>query len=128
MKFLIDECLSPTLAKRLSDSGIDALHPLHVGRRGERDHKVLAWCLEEDRILITENARDFRALVGRTEMHPGLIIFPCIDREGTWRLLRAVLNFLGVQENPRDYMFNRVLEVDGRGTIRSYLLPPLDRR
>ena len=49
---------------------------------------------------------------------------PSIDREGTWRLLEAVLYFLGQQEDPRDYMFNRVLEVSEEAIIKSYQLPP----
>ncbi|MBX9841731.1 MAG: DUF5615 family PIN-like protein [Xanthobacteraceae bacterium] len=125
MKFFIDECLSPILAKRLNERGIDAFHPLNVGRRGEQDHTVLTRCLEEDRILVTENAQDFRRLIGRVEMHPGLVVLPSIDREGTWRLLNAVLDFLDRQEKPRDYMFNRVLEVSEDGTIIACQLPPL---
>jgi hypothetical protein len=95
-----------------------------VGSCGSPDHAVLARCVDEDRILITENARAFRALIGRLDMHPGLIILPSIDREGTWRLLEAVLYFLGQQEDPRDYMFNRVLEVSEEAIIKSYQLPP----
>ena len=123
MKFFVDECLSPVLARRLNTLGIDAFHPLDVGRRGERDDMVLARCVAEDRTLITENAKDFRGLVGRLDVHPGLIVFPAIDREGTWRLLSAVVDFLVQQENPRDYMFNRVLEICEDGTIRSSQLP-----
>ena len=126
MKFFVDECLSPRLARRLNELGLDAIHPLNVGRRGAADHIVLATCVEENRILVTENARDFRALIGRLEMHPGLVILPSIDREGTWRLLEAVLVFLGRQPNARDYMFNRVLEVSEDGTIESYQLPRPD--
>jgi hypothetical protein len=41
----IDECLSPQLALRLNRTGRhDAVHPLHIGRRREPDHRVLAWC------------------------------------------------------------------------------------
>ncbi|MDE2111475.1 MAG: DUF5615 family PIN-like protein [Alphaproteobacteria bacterium] len=66
MRFFIDESLSPQLAVRLNKSQHhEAVHPLHVGRRGEPDHRVLAWCIEEDRILVTQNARDFRKLAGR---------------------------------------------------------------
>jgi predicted nuclease of predicted toxin-antitoxin system len=84
VRFFIDECLSPQLAIRLNNTGRhDAVHPLHVGRRGEPDHRVLAWCIAEDRITVTENARDFRHLIGKTELHPGLIILPSVDREGT---------------------------------------------
>lgn len=123
MKFFIDECLSPRLARFLNDQGIDALHPLDVGRRGEADHRVLARCVAEDRIIVTENARDFRGLVGRVDMHPGLIIFPSIDRAGTLRLMGVVLDYLRKQPNGRDYMFNRVLDVAEDGSIRAYELP-----
>jgi predicted nuclease of predicted toxin-antitoxin system len=89
VRFFIDECLSPQLAIRLNHAGRhDAVHPLHVGRRGAPDHSVLAWCIEEDRIMVTQNARDFRRLIGRTELHPGLIILPSVGREGTWTLLQ----------------------------------------
>ena len=122
MRFFVDECLSPTLARRLNELGFDAFHPLDIGRRGEPDHRVLSRCVEEDRILITENARDFRGLIGRVDMHPGLVILPSIDRAGTLRLLEAVLHFLKQESNPRDYMFNRVLEVGEDGAIRAYRL------
>jgi predicted nuclease of predicted toxin-antitoxin system len=123
VKFFIDECLSPALARRLNDLGFDAFHPLDVGRRGELDHTVLNRCVDEDRILVTENARDFRGLVGRVDMHPGLIILPSISRQGTLRLLDVVLQFLEHQPNPRDYMFNRVIEMSEDGTTRDYNLP-----
>jgi hypothetical protein len=55
---------------------------------------VLAWCIEEDRIIVTENARDFRRLIGKMELHPGLIILPSVDREGTWTLPQAAVAFL----------------------------------
>jgi predicted nuclease of predicted toxin-antitoxin system len=123
VRFFVDECLSPALARRLNDLGFDALHPLDVGRRGELDHTVLRRCIEEDRILITENAGDFRELVGREDMHPGLIVMPAISRAGTLRLLEVLLHFLRSQADPRDYMFNRVLEVNEDGTIHTYRLP-----
>lgn len=125
INFFIDECLSPTLAHRLNGRGINAIHPLDVGRRGVADHVVLQRCIDEDRIIVTENAVDFRKLVGRVEMHPGLIIFPSIDREGTWRLMERVFAYLEGQENGREHMFNRVLEVSEDGDIRTYELPPI---
>jgi predicted nuclease of predicted toxin-antitoxin system len=94
VKFFIDECLSPALARRLNELGFDAFHPLDIGRRGEPDHIVFMRCIAEDRIVITENARDFRGLVGQADMRPGLVILPSIDRAGTLRLLDQVLRFL----------------------------------
>ncbi len=123
MKFFIDESLSPALARRLNELGFDAFHPLDVGRRGELDHTVLRRCVEEDRILFTQNARDFRGLIGRVDVHPGLIILPAVDRAGTLRLLDVVLEFLAQRADPRDYMFNRVVEASEDGTIITYPLP-----
>jgi hypothetical protein len=96
---------------------LDALHPLDIGGRGKADYYVLQRCIEEDRILITQNAQDFRGLVGGVDMHPGLIILPSTSRSVTLQLFGVVLDFIGEQSNPRDYMFNRVLEVNLEGTI-----------
>ena len=124
MKLFIDECLSPQLATRLNATGrYDAVHPLHVGRRGEPDHRVLQWCIAEDRVIVTENARDFRRLVGRVQVHPGLIILPAIDREGTWTLLLTALAYLEARGNPADIMVNHALEVDESGAITFVALP-----
>ncbi len=125
MRLFIDECLSPQLATRLNATGRhDATHPLHVGRRGEPDHGILAWCIAEDRVIVTENARDFRRLVSKTELHPGLIILPSVSREGTWVSLNAALAFLETQGNPMDVMVNHVLEVEKSGTVTFTALPP----
>jgi predicted nuclease of predicted toxin-antitoxin system len=63
LKLFIDESLPPDFALWLNDTGnYDAIHPLHVGRYGEPDHKVLARCLEKAGTIVTQNARDFRKL------------------------------------------------------------------
>lgn len=124
MRLFIDECLSPQLALRLNQTGLhDAVHPLHVGRRGEPDHLVLAWCIAEDRVIVTENARDFRRLVGRVELHPGLIILPSIDRDGTWRLLQAAIAFVESRGDPMGIMLNHALEVATTGEMTLSPLP-----
>jgi len=125
VKLFIDECLSPQLAARLNATGrYDAVHPLHVGRRGEPDRRVVEWCIAEDRIIVTENARDFRRLIGRSELHPGLIILPALDREGTWTALQAALAFLEGPGKPLDMMVNHVLEISRSGGMTLLPLPP----
>jgi predicted nuclease of predicted toxin-antitoxin system len=122
VKLFIDECLSPQLATRLNATGrYDAVHPLYIGRRGEPDHRVIEWCIAEDRIIVTENARDFRRLIGGRKLHPGLIILPALDRQGTWTALQAALAFLEGGNRPVDVMVNHVLEIDESG--RMTLLP-----
>jgi predicted nuclease of predicted toxin-antitoxin system len=113
VELFIDECLSPQLAARLNLTGrYDAVHPLRVGRRGEPDHRVIEWCIAEDRIIVPENARDFRRLIGGCKLHPGLIVLPVLDREGTWTALQAALAFLEGGDTPVDVMVNHVLEID----------------
>jgi predicted nuclease of predicted toxin-antitoxin system len=126
VRLFIDECLSPQLALWLNQTGQhDAVHPLHIGRRGEPDHRVLARCINDDRVIVTENGRDFRRLIGRTELHPGVIILPSLDRKSTWHILQAAIAFLGTQGDPMDVMVNRVLEVgtDGNVSLASISLP-----
>jgi hypothetical protein len=74
-------------------------------------------------VIVTENARDFRRLVGNAELHPGLIILPAIDREGTWALLLAALAFIEDRGKPMDVMVNHVLEVDESGAMTLIPLP-----
>jgi predicted nuclease of predicted toxin-antitoxin system len=83
LRFFVDECLSPEYAVRLGSMGYDAIHPLHVGRRGEPDHVVRDRCIAEDRVIITENMSDFRALLGGADLHPGLIGLPASTARGT---------------------------------------------
>jgi predicted nuclease of predicted toxin-antitoxin system len=118
VRLFIDECLSPLLARRLNATGEhDAIHPLDVGRRGEPDYKVLERCLAEDRVIVTENARDFRRLRGKVELHPGLILLPAIDREGTWQLLLRVIESLSARGDPMRLMVNKIAEIGSSGAI-----------
>jgi predicted nuclease of predicted toxin-antitoxin system len=124
VRLFIDESLSPQLATRLNElGGFDAIHPLHVGRRGESDHRVLARCVEEDRIIVTQNARDFRRLIGKVEVHPGLIVLPSVDRESTWALLAAAISFLQGKGDPMSVMLNHVLEAHPSGKLLFFELP-----
>jgi predicted nuclease of predicted toxin-antitoxin system len=124
VKLFVDESLSPRIAERLNKSGIhDAIHPLHVGRRGEPDHRVVAWCIKEDRIIVTQNARDFRRLIGNAGIHPGLIIVPAVDREGTWAFLQAAITHLTGKGEAADAIVNHVLEINESGRISIFALP-----
>lgn len=113
LKLFIDECLSPALAHRINAGGLyEAIHPRDYGRSGELDHEVLARCLAEDRVIVTENAIDFRKLVGAEELHPGLIILPSVGREKSWDLLEAAIAHLDGLGTPADVLVNHVLEID----------------
>lgn len=124
MRLFIDECLSPQMARALNASGQHvAEHPLDFGGRGAPDHRVLQRCIARGLVIVTENASDFRALVGSEDIHPGLIILPCVSRERAFALLQTVIAYVEAMEDAMDAMVNHVLEVDAEGAIRHYPLP-----
>lgn len=123
MRLFIDESLSPRLARHLNESGLhDATHPLLGGGRGQPDHRVLARVIAEDRVLVTQNARDFRKLVGHVDLHPGLIILPVDTYQVTAAWLSTAIAYLEARGDPMRIMVNHVLEVDAdRGIMLSAL-------
>lgn len=124
MRLFIDECLSPGLARSINAAGRDlAVHPLDHGGRGARDDEVLARALREDLAIVTENARDFRKLVGRVQLHPGLIIVPNLDVVRAKVLLDQAIAFLEARGDPMNVMVNHVLEINASGEIDFYPLP-----
>lgn len=124
LRLFIDECLSPQLARHLNMTGEhDATHPRDMGRLGEPDHVVLARCLSEDRVIVTENAVDFRKLVAREELHPGLILLPSVARDTSLRLLMNAITHLATLGDPSDVMVNHVLEVSEAGAFLRSPLP-----
>lgn len=124
MRLFLDECLSPKLALDLLAEGQHYLvHPRNNGGLGDSDQKVLDRCTEENLIIVTQNARDFRALAARTDIHPGMIILPCVGRQAAEAFIRAVIAHLEALGNPDDALVNHVLEIDLEGNIDIYALP-----
>ena len=125
MRLFLDESLSPRLAQALSATGRHVvLHPRDHGGLGRPDHAVLARCIEQDLVLVTENARDFRVLVAASDIHPGLIALPSAPRARSLALLEAAIAFLQARGDPMDVMVNHVVEMDEKGRAVLYPLPP----
>ena len=124
MRFLIDECLSTDLVTVAGQSGHEARHVAHVGRAGWKDWNVTRYARDNDLILVTNNAGDFRQLYAAEALHAGLVILlPNVGRDLQQRLFRAALDELATTGEP----VNRVLEVDldgGEVTLTLYDLPP----
>jgi predicted nuclease of predicted toxin-antitoxin system len=121
VKFFIDECISPSLSRHLNASGLhDAIHPQDRARLREPDHVVFARAIAEDRIVVTENADDFRKLAAGVDLHPGLIILPSVARSEAQRLMDLAIEHLsGLNaDRPQDAAVNSVLTVTATGKIR----------
>ena len=126
MRFFIDECVSPSLCHALNVGGLhDAIHPRERGRLREPDHVVFARAIADDRIIVTENAGDFRKLAANVELHPGLIVLPSVARKEAQRLMDLVVAFLVGTGGDRaqDLLVNSVLTISVIGTIRIEPLP-----
>jgi predicted nuclease of predicted toxin-antitoxin system len=125
IRFLIDENLSPALVDTAAAHGYAAFHVAHRGWAAEADPQVLRHVLQEDLTLVTNNWIDFRPMLERLEVHPGIVvILPNVRRERQIDLFHAALVAIHEHDPPLD-MINTVLQVDADGTVTMFPLPPL---
>jgi predicted nuclease of predicted toxin-antitoxin system len=72
-RFLVDENLSVLLPEIAHARGYEATHINHYGLRKSKDWEILKIVTEEDWILVTNNAFEFRGRYRRLEVHPGVV-------------------------------------------------------
>jgi len=122
VKFLIDECLHTTLVAVAQNHGHECSHVNWLGLSGETDWDLMPRIIEGNFAFVTNNARDFRKLYAREELHAGLIlivpqVLPTLQRE----LFEAVLDGLPADGD----LLNEIIEVtidDGLAMITRYAL------
>lgn len=86
MKLLLDEMLSPAIARELRDRGHDAEAVAgHPDREALSDPHVLALARAEHRAIVTNNPRDFRPLHHEAITPGGLGHYGMIFIPGTYR-------------------------------------------
>src|SRR5437899_11651988 len=74
MRFLLDQNLSPALAKALNEDGHEAVHISEYGMEYEvDDNKILDRAAAERRILISRDS-DFQSLLHQRQLRPPAII------------------------------------------------------
>ena len=74
MRLLIDENLSPRLARWACDMGFPAEAAVHVGLAGAADEDVFAHAMARDQTVVTVNVGDFMRLAAAIDVHPGVIV------------------------------------------------------
>lgn len=126
MKFIIDEDLSPRVARYLcQEFCFDAIALRDRGLLGATDPEVLEYALNEDRILVTANVRDFEKLAAVIEIHAGIILIQEGDLLVTEQieLINTVVGFLQAETAIGKDLINRVLYVSIFGTAKFINLP-----
>lgn len=122
MKFLIDERLHTTLLDAAKLHGHEATHVNWRGWSGMQDWNLMQPIRDEDFTFVTNNAKDFRKLYARADIHAGLIVIvPNAPPADQRRLFDAVLNALAGQT-----LLNEVVEISrdgGEARIARYPLP-----
>ena len=107
-RFLIDENLSPALVEPARQRGFEAMHVNHLGLRTETDWDLLKVIAEQDWVLVTNNAIEFRGRYRDIELHPGIVfLLPAVRRAEQLRLFGAALDHLSTDGD----MVNRALDV-----------------
>lgn len=124
-RFLIDENLSPQLARHLRYSlGYDAVHLNEAGLRGASDTEVLAHAITERRVVMTSNGQDFRKLGRRNPEHPGLaVLVRAAGRREQIDQGEILANTIEAQTLRGRPPGGRLFEIDAAGVVRDYPLP-----
>lgn len=123
MKFLIDECLHTSLVAVAQDNGHDGFHVNWLGLSGEADWDLMPRIVAEDYTFVTNNARDFRKLYAREELHAGLII---IVPQVVPARQRDLFDFILQDLSSGAELLNEVIEItieEDEAVLTRYSLP-----
>ena len=119
MKLLIDECLSPELAKLAQQRGHgESSHIVWLGKSGWKDWSLKAVILDGDWTFVTKNSMHFRGPANEpgskgqyadVAIHAGLICFN--GPEGMDLDLQLELFEIALEEGGNGDLVNEVLEI-----------------
>ncbi len=127
MKFLIDECLSPTLATMARERGFEeSTCVLWLGMSGQGDHTVARRAVDDGYILVTHNTGDFLPLYEQEDVHVGLVALNTAAGIMTLELQKRLF-LLALETLQGEEHWNEVLEIsvaaDLTITVDRYDLP-----
>ncbi len=126
MKFLIDECLSPSLAVIARERGYPlSTHVTWIGLKARQDWALVRRAVADGYVLVTNDRADFTSLMEREPQHPGLVCITVahglMSLDVQTRLFDHALTLLSGED-----LAGRVLEIALRAdrTVRSDLYVP----
>lgn len=74
MRFLVDNALSPIIARALSDDGHDAVHLRDLGLASASDEEVFRIATDQDRIVVSADTDFGTILAHQQTAHPSVIL------------------------------------------------------
>ncbi len=123
-RFLVDENLSPRLVEPARARGHVAMHVNHLGLRTEKDWDLLKIVENDDWVLVTNNAIEFRGRYRRIEVHPGVaFLVPSVRGPDQVRLFEAVLDHVRLLPDLVNRAIDTMFDPTGRIVITDYDLP-----
>ncbi len=136
MKLLIDECLSPELAKLACAAGHgESSHVVWMGLSGWKDWELKPVILDGDWTFVTKNSVDFRGPASRpgsrgqyadVAIHAGLICLngpEGMDLDMQIELFEQALEEIAADGDLVNMVLDITLENDDQIHIRRYALP-----
>ena len=123
MQLLIDENLSPRLARWACEQGYPAEAAVHVGLAGAADSSVFDQAFNRDQVVVTVNVGDFMTLAAGTDVHPGVIALreAELNAHQQWARLKAALAF--AEHTCGGDLLNNVLEVQAEDRYVLHSIP-----
>jgi len=123
-RFLIDENLSPVLVEPARERGFEAMHVNHLGLRTETDWDLLKVIAEQDWVLVTNNAIEFRGRYREIELHPGVVfLLPAVRRAEQVRLFEAALDHIGGDGDMVNHALDVAFDLNQAIVVTAYELP-----
>ena len=103
MKFLIDECLSPSLAMLAREAGYpESMHVTWIGLKSRQDWALVRRAVADGYVLVTQDRTDFTSLMEREPTHPGLV---CMN------VAHGMMS-LGVQQALFEHVLTQIADAD----------------
>jgi predicted nuclease of predicted toxin-antitoxin system len=122
-RFLVDENLSVKLPQAAHKRGFEATHVVHLGLREWKDWSILQLAAEQNWVLVTNNAVEFRSRYRKVARHPGVIfLLPSVRRQTQLLLFEAALDDLAVDPELTNKALDVELSEDAQIVIRRYAL------
>lgn len=94
-QLLLDEHVWPGLIEAFAPQGYDLQHVVRVGLQSASDEAVLAFAAREERVVLTNNYRDFVRLVAQWyaagRSHAGVVLMEQLPRSELIQQVRQLL-------------------------------------